>query len=364
MARSVIGTEIAPPEWLGRGARRGMVTSDRRAMGEIAEGTRVLAGTAMFTLDHTRQPDCGCLVPHGGGGHIGAGVVLNPPRDEVTGNIALLYENLMYVGAPTTFIEGTLPNVQVGRARSMWWVKSELDPGWYDNRGERVEYIFNPQYLSNNAEIMALDVPNGTRLLGEMLRVDGLPYALTIGGRVSTDLGDSLSRWSLSTYILPTAGHRSGLREPEPLEYVDATVDMTHQQKMVRLNERFTALTRATAEMAVEEDWCGNYEEACEAMGLSEDDYTKEEEQEEEVTYDVVLHLTYHLSAEAFDEVLNSRFGGTHDVRDSMDVVSKVTVNVTQRGDFDRDQHDWDEILDSAGYDDYDEYSVENWSTI
>lgn len=363
MTRSVIGTEVEPPEWLSRGMRRGMVTSSQADMGDIAEGTRVLTGTTMFTLEHRRRSDDGCLVPFGGGGHVSSAVLLNPPRDEITGNVALMYENLMYVGAPTASTEGDLPSMQVGSARSMWWVKSELDPGWYDNQGEAVEYQFNPQYLSNNAEIMALDVPNGTRLLGQMLRVDGLPYALTIGGRVPTDMGDPLSRWSISAYILPRSPHRSGLAAPEPIEYVDATVDMTHEQKVARLQQRFVSLTRATAEMAVEEDWCSNYEDACEAMGLAESDYTKEDE-EEDVTYSVRVRLSYHISASAWDDILNSRFGGSHDIQDSTDIDSLVTLTVTQAGDFERDQHDWDEILDSAGYGDYDEYSVENWSSI
>lgn len=365
MARSMIGTEIVQPEWLSSGMRSGMIAQFRTAMGTIEEGTRVLSREGVVTLDHTREPECGCLVPHGGGGHIGSGVLLNPHREYIGDNsVALLYEGLMYVGRPDGFfMEEQIPHIQVGQAKSQWWVMSNLEPGWYDNQGQQVEYRFNPQYLSNEVEIMALDVANGTRLLGQMMRVDGLPYARTLNGPVATDRDGDLERWVIASYILPRAEHRAALPEPVAVEWVDPTVDMTHQQKITRLNERFTALTRATAAMAVDEDWCGNYEEACEAMGLAESDYTKEEE-EEDVTYSVRVRLSYHISASAWDDILNSRFGGSHDIQDGTDIDSLVTVTVTQAGDFEQDSHDWDDILSSAGYDDYDEIEIENWVSI
>lgn len=369
MARSVIGTEVQPPEWLNRGARPGMTRSNRASMGEAIEGVRALTDEALITLSGERPSDCNCLVS-GQGGHFGAAVILNPSQEDVGEGerVALLYENLMYVGTPDEFIaieafseEPDLPSVQVGRVRSMWWVKTELEPGWYSNEGNLVEYMFNPQYLSEGVEILATNVANGTRLLGQIMRVDGLPYARVIGDPVPNDRGNGIDRWVVDSYILPRPEHRPALPEAVPVEYVDTTVDMTHEQKVTRLQERFAALTRATAEKAVDEDWCSNYEDACEAMGLAESDYTKQQT-EPDVTYNVRIRLSYNISATALDDILNSRFGGSHDIQDSIDVDSYVSVSVTQAGDFDQDSHDWDDILDNAGYSDYDEIDIENWT--
>lgn len=363
MARSVIGTEVQPPEWLNRGERPGMTRSNRASMGEAIEGVRALTDEALITLSGERGSDCTCLVSEQGG-HFGAAVILNPSQEDVGEGerVALLYENLMYVGTPDRFdTRHDMQFVQAGRARSMWWVKTELQPGWYNNSGTLVDVMINPQYLTEGTEIMPINVANGTRLLGEMMRVDRLPYANVIGEPVQSDSGGPLSRWVIETYIVPRPEHRPALPDAVPVEYVDTTVDMTHEQKVTRLQERFAALTRATAEKAVDEDWCSNYEDACEAMGLAESDYTKQQT-EPDVTYNVRIRLSYNISATALDDILNSQFGGSHDILDSIDVDSYVSVNVTQAGDFDQDSHDWDDILDNAGYSDYDEIDIENWT--
>lgn len=360
MARSVIGTEVQPPEWLDR-VRPGMTRTNRAEMNGVTEGVRALVDEALITLSEAVPHDCNCLVS-GTGGHFGAAVILNPSQEDVgESRIALLYENMMYVGADPRFVnENDLPYAQVGRARSMWWVKTNLQPGWYNNAGTLVDVTINPQYLDEGTEIMPINVANGTRLLGQLMRVDRLPYA-QVTDPVQSDRGGPLTRWVVESYIVPRPEHRPATPEAVPMEYVDPTVDMTHEQKVTRLQERFAALTRATAEKAVDEDWCSNYEDACEAMGLAESDYTKEQ-QEEDVTYSVRVRLSYNISATAWDEILNSRFGGSHDIQDDSYIDSTVSVTVTQAGDFDRDNHDWDEILDSAGYNDYDEIEIENWT--
>jgi hypothetical protein len=358
MVRSLIGEQVPPPEWLR--SRQGMVSSRRPDVGNDSAGLKMLRPAGVATLSDQEPGGCECLIMEGPDrGHIEWAVALNPDQEWIAGRrVALLYEGLMYVGDTPAFQSGDFPRMAYGDIESMWWTVTSLEPGWYDNTGTRVTYELNPQYLPNGAEVMPVRVLNGSRLIGRMVRHQDREFR-TIGGPVENDRGVPIDSWAVASYILPRGEHRSSLPAPVPPEWVDPTEGMTHLEKVARLNERFATLTRTTAEKAVDEDWCSEYEDACEAMGLAEEDYTKEKE-EDPVTYTVRVRLSYHLTASALDSILNDRFGGSHDIQEGADVESIVSVTVTQNDgeDFDEDSHDWDDILSNAGYDDFDEHEI------
>jgi hypothetical protein len=341
-----------------------MVSASRAAMGEPFQPTRVLLPGGVTQLRDEAAPGCGCLVDDRDGGHIGRAVVLNPNQEWVgQERVALLYENLMYVGVPTVWHEDEFPRVAVGNIQSMWWVRTTLEPGWYDNQGTRQEYEVNPQWLDDGVEVMPLSVVNGSRLIGRMARrrrADG--HCSPIGEPVITDRGEEIDWWVVNSFIVPLPQHRSSLPPAAPAEFIDTTVELTHEQKIARLNERFSALTQATISKAKDEDWCENYEEASERMGLAEEDYTRASD--EPTSFEVTIDLNYSLGASALDRILNSEFGGDHNILDDVTVESRITVTVTQNSnDFDRNLHDWGDILDSAGYTGYDDYDITDWSS-
>lgn len=371
MARSMVGELESPPEWLR--SRPGMVRATRRDLETPFQPTMMLTREPVITLRDENPSGCGCLVNNEDGGHFDGGVILNPNQGsvEVDGQesrVALLYENLMYVGVPTRWLaeEAELPRIEVGMAQSMWWVRSTLEPGWYDNQGNSVNYEFNPQWLDDGVEIMPTRVANGTRLLGRMARRSNIDRrAEVIGPPLLNDRGEpGVERWLIDTFIVPVAGHRPGLPPEVPPQWVDPMADMTHEQKVTRLNERFSNLTQATISLAKDEDWCSNYEDASESMGLAEEDYKRSSP--EPTTYEVTVRLTYSVGPNTLDGVLYDNFGGSHDVRDSVDVESRVNITVTQEDgeDFDEDNHDIDEILESAGYSGYDDSEVDTWRTV
>lgn len=366
MARSMVGELESPPDWLRY--RPGMVTASRRDLNTPFEPTKVLTRDSLITLRDENPTGCGCLVNNEDGGHFDNGVILNPNQQSVgeQERVALLYENLMYVGVPTRWwAESELPHIEVGMAQSMWWVRSTLEPGWYDNQGNRVEYEFNPQWLMDGIEVMPTRVASGTRMLGRMARRDsGSGRVEPIGPSVLNDNGvRGPERWTVDTFIVPLIPHRPGLPPEVPVEWVDPMEGRTHEQKIALLNERFSNLTQATISKAKDEDWCENYEDASEAMGLAEADYRRTATT---TTYEVTMLLTYCVGAATLDSVLYDQFGGNHDVRDSIDVESRVNITVTQEGgeDFDEDTHDLEEILESAGYSGYDESEVDTWRTV
>ena len=382
MVRSLIGTEVAPPTWLAH--RSGMPRYTRRALPGYEVPLHLLVSGGLRTITNARHTvNCGCWVPEGDAGHFDHGTLLNPTEEflreegrEVPGRVALLYENLMYVGNLERIIDADgFPRAVVGRAVSMWWTPSSLAPGWYDNEGRQVEYQFNPRYLGDETEVMALSVANGSRLLGQMLRrTPGRTTYNPVNQNLTTDIGNQpMQNWMVETFIAPRPEHRSSVPEspravtPDPLEGLD-----THEARIAEMERRFSALTLAASVRAREEDWCGDYEEACRTMGLSEDHYSRERTEDGEairnVTFEVTMELTYNIGTTALDRLLENEFTGSHDVRDSVDVKSRVTVNITQGitgdQDFDEDQHDLDEILDNAGYNDYDDADVLSWRTI
>ena len=353
------------PGWLS--SRPGMLQQTRNQMVGPIEGLRLL-GERGVRVVRDREISCGCFVDAEDDRHFDQGVLLNPDQDTVgERNIALLYENLMYVGRMTAaYTENNpLPIVRVGQADSMWWVASTLEPGWYDNAGSRVEYEFNPAYLAQGAYVMPTRVANGTRAIGQVLRWEGSRGHVTTGPDITTDRGsDALRTWVLDTYIAPIPQHRPSLPAAVPVEFVDSTAELTHEQKVTRLNERFTALTQATVSLAKDEDWCGDYDEASRRMGLSEDDYSRTANTEP-TSFEVSITVRYELDASALDSIISDRFGGSHDIQMSLDVESPIQVTVTQEGEeFDQSTHDWDDILDSAGYSDYEDIDITSWRTI
>lgn len=360
----VIGEEPLP-QWLR--PRRGMLQQSRMQTDGQTAGLRMLSGRGVKVVDD-RTTGCGCFVDAADSRHFDQGVLLNPDQDTIgERRVAVLYENLMYVGTMTAAYldENPLPRVQVGDAESMWWVMSTLEPGWYDNEGRRVEYDFNPGWLDVGTQIMPTRVANGARMLGQMVAWQGGSYGEVITGPdIETDRGGpALRRWVLDRYINPRPEHRAALPPAVPFQWVDPTADYTIGQKTARLEERFTALTEATISKARDEDWCSEYNDASQLMGLAEGDYLRE--QSTPTSFEVSITLRYDLSASALDSIISDRFGGSHDIQDSVDVESPVRVTVTQDNDeWDEESHDLDEVLDSAGYSDYDEYTVTSWRAL
>lgn len=360
----VIGEEPLPG-WLS--ARPGMLQQGRGHMVGPIDGLRML-GPSRVRVVRDRSVSCGCFVDAEDDRHFDSSVLLNPDQDTVgERNVAVLYENLMYVGTMTAAYldENPLPRVQVGDAESMWWVMSTLEPGWYDNEGRRVEYDFNPGWLDVGTQIMPTRVANGARMLGQMVAWQGGSYGEVITGPdIETDRGGpALHRWVLDRYINPRPEHRTALPPAVPIQWVDPTTGYTVGQKTARLEERFTALTEATISKAKDEDWCSEYNDASQLMGLAEKDYLRE--QAEPTSFEVSITLRYYLSASALDSIISDRFGGSHDIQDGVDVESPVRVTVTQdNDDWDEDSHDLDDVLESAGYSDYDEYTVTSWRTL
>lgn len=362
----MIGDLESPPQWLR--FRSGMVSA---AVNELDwtpfMPTKMLANGGVITV-RDDNPGDDCLVNDEDGGHLGSGVILNPDQEYVREQrVALLYENLMYVGVPTRwFAAADLPRVEVGMAQSMWWARTTLEPGWYDNQGNAVGYEFNPTYLPDGVEVMPTRVAYGTRVLGRMgRRIGGAGRVELIGPPLLNDEGTAVEQWQVETFIVPTGAHRPGLPPEVPVVWEDFLGDRTHEQKVALLNERFSNLTQATISKAKDEDWCDNYEEASERMGLSEEDYKRSTP--EPTTYEVTMRLTYSISASTLDSVLYDHFGGSHDVQDSAEVQSLVNITVTEDEggeDFDEDRHDLDEILESAGYSGYDESEVDTWRTV
>lgn len=362
----VISEQEPLPEWLQY--RQGMLRQTRMQTTGPIEGLRLISGRGVKRV-RDRPLGCGCFVNADGDRHFDDGVLLNPDTTTIDGrNIALLYDNLMYVGTMTAayLTDTTTPRVQVGQAESMWWVVSTLTPGWYDNQGNRVEYTFNPRWLDVGTQVMPTRVANGTRMLGQMVEWQGGSRGRLAGNRrVATDRsGEDLNTWALDTYINPRPEHRPAMPPPVPVQWVDPTADFTVGQKTARLNERFAALTEATISKARDEDWCDDYNMASQMMGLAEEDYLREQETTP-TSFEVSITLRYDLSASVLDTIISNQFGGSHDIQDSVDVESPVRVTVTQdNDDWDEDSHDLDEVLESAGYSDYDEYTVTSWRTL
>lgn len=362
MTISKIG-QVEPPTWLHNTPMMLSVRDHevRSSWGEEFQATTILGDRPRTIVD--RQDGCGCLIDSDDNHH-GNAVVLNPAG---TGRIALLYENLMYVsggGYTITASEDTaFPYATADRHRSMWWVKvaEETEPGWYTWDGTPTRNRTNPA-VPDGSQVMITDAAHVARASGRMMTVSNTTWGGSLTGRVigdpvSNDNGGELTDINVRTWIALAPEYQ----EPEPVpEWVDPTADMTHAQKIERLNERFQRLVTGAREMAVEEDWCGEYENSSEEMGISEEDYNRR--RREPVTYELQIALTYSLSASTLDDVLNDHFDGSHDVRNSVDVVSYVTVTVTQEDgeEFDEDEHDIDDVLENAGYTGYDEFNIES----
>lgn len=364
MTISQIG-QVAPPSWLRQTA---MMSSDsdvtiRASWGGEFQATTVLSDRPRVITD--RQDGCGCLLDEEDNHHSNA-PVLNPAAGG--GRIALLYENLVYVsgeGYSVTSREGmAYPYASADGHRSMWWVRvvEDTQPGWYTWEGTPTRNMTNPR-VTDGSQVMITNAGNVARASGRMMTVVSTGWGSStltgrvIGDPVANDSGDRLDTIQVATWVSLAPEHQ----EPEPVaEWVDPMADLTHAQKIARLNDRFERIVTAAREMAVEEDWCGEYERASEEMGIAESDFNRY--RREPVTYELSIALTYTLSASTLDTVLNDHFNGSHDVRDSADIVSHVQVTVTQEdgGDFDEAEHDIDDVLENAGYSGYEDFTIES----
>lgn len=363
MTVSQIG-QVTPPSWL-RKIPMMSTQSDatiRQSWGGEFQGVTVLGDRPHVIVD--RQDGCGCLIDEDNNHHSNA-TVLNPNAEG--GRIALLFEDMVYVTeayAITYRDDMAYPYAAAGGHRSMWWVRvvDTTEPGWYTWDAVPTRNMTNPP-VGDGAQVMITSAQNVARASGRMMRVTSTRWGgdligTVIGDPVSNDDGQELVTIDVNGWISLAPEHQ---QPPTPEEWVDPMADMSHAEKIARLNTRFAALTTGARLMAVEQDWCDNYDEASEQMGLAEDDYLRKDDVEP-ITYELNIALTYNLSASTLDGILADRFNGSHDVRNSVDVVSYVTVTVTQDegGEFDEDEHDIDDVLDSAGYSDYDEYNIES----
>ena len=362
MTLSKIG-EVSPPEWLRRVDMMRVVRDHdvRSSWGDEFQATTLLADRVRVITD--RQDACGCLIDEDNNHH-SRGVVLNPAAGN--GPIALLYENMMFVASDysVTWREGmAYPHATASRHRSMWWVnvQEDTEPGWYTWDGIPTRNVTNPR-VPDGTQVMITDASNVARASGRMMTVNNTTWGGSLTGRVIgepvvNDDGGELTNINVRGWIALAPEYQ----EPEPTpEWVDPMADMSHAEKIQHLETRFQALITGAREMSVEQDWCGEYENSSEEMGIAEADYSRS--RSEPVTYELSMALTYNLSASTLDDVLNTHFSGSHDVQSGVDIVSYVRVTVTQEsgGDFDEDEHDLDEVLDNAGSSGYEDYSVES----
>jgi len=360
---SQIGRET-PPDWLRRTPV--MTTQTDAAVRRLWGGE--FQATTLLTNDGPRciidqQDGCNCLVDENDSHH-GNGVVLNPPAGG--GRIAMLFENLMYVAsAYTVTARDDMPYPYAGAAghRSMWWVNvvEDTEPGWYTWDGVASRNITNPP-VADGAQVMITDANSVARASGRMMTVtrtgwSGDLMGTVIGDPIHNDDDAELREIQVRGWVSLAPEHQA---PPTPEEWVDPMSEMTHVDKIAHLNTRFHALVTGAREMAIEEDWCDNYNSASESIGIAEQDYIRE--RAEPTTFELRLALTYNISASNLDDILVDQFDGSHNVRDGVDVTSYVEVTVTQSesGDFDEDAHDIDDVLESAGYTGYDEYNIEN----
>jgi hypothetical protein len=197
-------------------------------------------------------------------------------------------------------------------------IPAEGRPGW--------GYMVCPP-VSSGATVRVFDDPADVRVATVMsVENDILRYAW--GSRVRE------SRVWMRTNATPDSP-----TDPPTRAMADKTV-----------GEEETLLTQVVefaSDQAKEREWCGVFEETCEQLGI---------ESLRPSTADVDLEVTYSLSDTDLDDILQSQFGGTHDVRGSIQVTSRITlvgIPLRDAQDAELDQH-----LEDAGYSDWSEYEV------
>lgn len=118
---------------------------------------------------------------------------------------------------------------------------------------------------------------------------------------------------------------------------------------------RYDALVAAVVDEATDAQWCREFEQVMRDNGFEDVACGRTK------TYDVDVRLTYELNAYRLDEILNAAFGGRHDVRDEVEVVSQVAVKVTTLLSDPSDLEDSDDLADAlkaAGYKDWESIEI------
>lgn len=372
--RTILGREEIPA-WMG--IKPFGMTTDTTALAPTdtdgADGPRVTllrstAGGAQGVVRLTgRRATDGCLID-ADDTHQGGGVILNPDATYVrdSGNrVALVFENLVYIGqvdAIDTYREAW-PYARVGSVSSPYWYIPLVSApnGWVDNAGRIVDYPMNPTVEPGDI-VMATHAPYVSRMSGLMARNENRSSFVALDGQPRSDGDHAASTWELQGWIVPRAEHRPTTQAEMPVPVTaqpESDADLSQAQRIDRLNERFQRLTLETAKMSVEKDWCSEYEDAAQNMGLASADYDRDREGvQENTSWEITLEVEYELSASSLDVILANEFSGQHDVRDSSYVTSRITVTGTQRGaEFDSEQHDFDELLEAAGYEGFGDVS-------
>lgn len=122
--------------------------------------------------------------------------------------------------------------------------------------------------------------------------------------------------------------------------------------------QTFETFVEAINDMAEREEWCGNFEEFCEANGI-------ESRRRRDKDYSVTIDLTYEIDADDVIAMFKRQVRGEHDDVDveSVTLTSTVVISVTTSEDspHDMDSYDVESALNDAGYSGWDEWSITDY---
>lgn len=299
-----------------------------------------------------------CMVEPGRVTCVSEVVLLNPAFERVVAerNVALLFEGLAYVVAMGNAVaSGGAQNVISGSIRSSWWSLTDLEPGWYDASGGRIEAEVEVCPAGVSGRAVAMLVPGMPGLEGSQFDVTEPATTDSVLGDFEGREGVFVHRWVL----LPSEGSTPAESRTEAT--ADEVIgEPTERERIQALRDRFDAIMQALKTHANEPgpgkgSWCSEYEQVMSSMGIAEEDYRRERTRK----YQASISIRYSLGPSDLDEVTQGRFGGDHDIQDSVEWVSSVTIDFEVEPDGgDPEENVTDELLRAHGYQGYDDFDL------
>lgn len=373
MIRTEVLGEVPPwvHEW------QGSLTPFRRGTLESIPGTTEMPHLIGSRGVFRSTGDLGVRCFNNDGQHVCQAPVLNPslePAMTLGRMVAFLYEEYMYLARPSEVVLLD-SRVMADHQVATWWSFASLDePGWYgrDGRPAEVTVTYGGE-LSDSDSAVALRVAGRRDLEGSRYthRWPGRPAGAigSVGdfGRVSSI---SVDWWMVVSTTRPGEPQAEGSTEPQAEATADQVIAEAPVQEAVRdqeqeLRDRFSNIMEALKERANDTSpskgtWCSEYEEAMDALGVDEADYSRRTN----VKYSVRVDLSYSLSPSDLDSVTRERFGGDHDIQDSVEWESTVWVEVEGSRDSEVTDLVDGEVLSAAGYSGYDSFDVSDWEEV
>jgi hypothetical protein len=194
-------------------------------------------------------------------------------------------------------------------------------------------WLISPATTPAGCAVMVFDDPDNVRVVRAVSVQDGV---------LTYEWGDRRRK----SWVWVETHERVQVDTPDTMPTVaDASLMVVEQASLIERMGQWLS-TEAT-----EEDWCDQFERECEAVGLSVSRAGR--------LVEVRMTLTYQIRATDLDSILSKEFGGDHDVFDSVDVESRVTLSGIPLRD--AEQSEMSEHLSEAGYSGWDTYEVDEW---